>query len=312
MPVATPSELEIPAPEELPDPEPVAENPEPEPVFTENNPMEDNRWTTAAEDVTATPVEPVVETPAPMVPTAPADIVPPEPEPEPEPEKIVPAEPVLTREPTKANSTNRLVLVIVGAIIGTVIIGFTGIQVFSYINSPEIPEVTTTNAVLGEQEVILTIDQSFTAQSLINSVSSGNPGVIEYVLHDTNAELVPTDLALDLVTDNFPTTVQQFGTSVRFISTDQTRPQLLIQITDQISVTGALLTQETNLIDSLAPLFGTSKAGTFMDMNISGTDVRVFISSNGDQGVTYGFIDDTTLLIAGSIEEFEALLQLAE
>jgi hypothetical protein len=203
-------------------------------------------------------------------------------------------------------------MMIAGTIVGLVIIVFVGMQVFSYFNSTETSEIATTSTVLGDQEIVLTIDQSFAAQSLVNSVRSGNPGIIEYVLYDTNAEPIPADLALDLVTDNFPVTVQQFGSSVRFVSIDQTRPQLLMQITDQISVTGALLMHETTLVNSLAPLFGISGTGAFMDSTINTTDVRVFTSPTGEQGMTYGFINDTTLLITSSTVEFEALLQLAD
>jgi hypothetical protein len=115
-------------------------------------------------------------------------------------------------------------------------------------------------------------------------------------------------LALELVADGFPITIQQFGTKVSFISINQSRPQLLMRVTDQVSVTGALLAQETALADAVTPLFGTPATGTFMDITIGSTDVRVLTTTAGERSLTYGFINDTTLLIAGSVEEFEAVL----
>jgi hypothetical protein len=311
--VVTPSEPETPTPTEPETPEPVVstesvvQEPTRKVTLTDTEPVEDDRWVTPAvakAPTTPTPAEPVAKVPTP------ADL--PEPEPEPEPENIVPTESISAREQSNTGSTNRLAVISAGVIVGLIVITFVGLQLFSYFSSTNAPVPVATNTVIGEQEVLLTVDQSFTAQSLINSVRSGNPGIIEYVLYDTEAELIPADLALDLVTANFPVTVKQFSTSVRFVSIDQTRPQLLMQITDQISVTGALLTQETNLPDSLAPLFGSSGTGVFVDMTINTTDVRVFTNPAGEQSVTYGFINDTTLLIAGSIEEFEALLMIAQ
>ena len=161
---------------------------------------------------------------------------------------------------------------------------------------------------VADQETTLTIDQSFTAQSLLNSARSGESGAIEYTLYNTDAEALPAALALGLVTDGFPVTIQQFGTKVSFISIDQSRPQLLLRVTDQVSVTGALLAHETALADSVTPLFGATTAGTFMDTTIDTSDVRVLTTTAGERSLTYGFINDTTLLIAGSVEEFEAVL----
>jgi hypothetical protein len=45
-----------------------------------------------------------------------------------------------------------------------------------------------------------------------------------------------------------------------------------------------------------------------MDTTIDTSDVRVLTTTAGERSLTYGFINDTTLLIAGSVEEFEAVL----
>ena len=257
---------------------------------------EDNRWEkTTIDDSTTTPEPVVLQSPQVAAP-------------EPEPKKIASEVQTSTSKPALGNPTNRLAVIITAAIVTLVVITFVGVQVYSYFQTPQTTTEITTSVLVGDRAINLTIDQSFTAQSLLNSARSGESGAIEYTLYNTDAEALPAALALGLVTDGFPVTIQQFGTKVSFISIDQSRPQLLLRVTDQVSVTGALLAHETALADSVTPLFGATTAGTFMDTTIDTSDVRVLTTTAGERSLTYGFINDTTLLIAGSVEEFEAVL----
>ena len=46
-----------------------------------------------------------------------------------------------------------------------------------------------------------------------------------------------------------------------------------------------------------------------MDKTIDSVDVRVLTSPTGETSLTYGFINDTTLLMTGSEEEFVSILE---
>jgi len=209
----------------------------------------------------------------------------------------------------QTSSTNRLTVASTLLIVGIVLIVFLGFQVSEYFGEDQQVVAATQTWLSTNQIIALTIDDSFTAQSLINTAQSGQSGVIEYSLYNTDGETLPAALALDLVSDNFPITIQQFGTEARFISIDQARPQLLMQITDPTSVTGALLAQEVALTESLVPLFGVTPAGTYMDATIGSTDVRILTSTSGQTSLTYGFINDSVFIITGSPEEFVTILE---
>jgi hypothetical protein len=209
----------------------------------------------------------------------------------------------------QTNSTNRLTVVSTTIIVGIVLIIFLGFQVSEYFEENQQVVASTQTWLAADQIVPLTVDGSFTAQSLINASQSGQPGVIEYSLYNSDGVVLPAAFALDLVSDNFPITIQQFGTDTRFISIDQARPQLLMQITDPTSVTGALLAQEVALTESLVPLFGVTPAGTYMDATIGSTDVRILTSTSGQTSLTYGFINDSVFIITGSPEEFVTILE---
>lgn len=199
-----------------------------------------------------------------------------------------------------------------GVIVGIVLTVFVGTQIYRvfFANQAATP-VDTTVIFIANKITPITVDQSFTAQSLINSAQSGAPGVVEYTLQNSTGEQLPAALTLDIVTDDFPITIQQFGTEVHFISIDQARPQVLIRIVDTVSVRGALLVHEDAVVTAMAPLFGQFAPGTFMDETINTTDVRTLTTTAGEQSLTYGFITDTTLLIAGSPTEFETVLRSA-
>jgi len=193
-----------------------------------------------------------------------------------------------------------------GVVVVVVVIGFVGFQVMQLLQPVETENIEQT--LTSNTEVKLTVDQSFTTQSLINSAGIGGPGVVEYSLYSVENQKLSTTLALDLVTDNFPITIAQFAADVRFISVAESRPQLLLQVNDQISMTGALLVNESLLVDSLQPLFSDLRGTRYQDRTINRIDVRVLVTETGNTSLTYGFINDNTLLIAESMEAFATVL----
>lgn len=254
----------------------------------------DNRW---EETVVEPEIEPTIDEQPAVPETQPTPIV----------------EPAVKPQRSGRFTTNQLTLYSVGALVSVLIVVAASWSVYTYIlNRNTLPDVTLPPSQLTDAvEVPIAVDRSFTAQSLINIARSGEFTHTEFVLQNTNKEpLTPTE-ALGFVTPAVPTVLQQYMTDIRFVSISRDRPQVLITFSDKISMTGALFTSEETLGSAFAPLFG-SVNGEFVDRRIGGVDVRVLANSNRDIVLIYGFLDDQTLLISGSIEEFMSVQQFKQ
>lgn len=274
-------------------------------------------------EVTPTPEVPKVEVPAePAAPTL--EVV------ESEPEQPVDRESTPTPEPTIAETpltepttsqaeeeeivadttltTNQLTMYVSGAMALVLVTGFFGWIVMNGTpnNSEDSDGGVHKFAELATSEVIV-IDQTFTVDSL--RTYTGSAAYTEVALANTNSELLPAALVFELVAPDMPTTIQQFATDVRFIQFDTNVPQVMIEIVDPISVTGALLVNESDLISALTPLYGTIDSGSFTDTSIAGTDARVLMV-DAQQTFTYGIINGDTLIIAVSPDAFTEISTL--
>jgi hypothetical protein len=205
-------------------------------------------------------------------------------------------------------TTNQLTMYISGGVAVALVAGF-----FSWI----VMNNETNSAVLNQPQIekivalatieIITVDQTFTASELRSY--SGVAPYTELVLQNSNTELLPAALVFALVTPEMPTAIQQFTTDVRFIQFGTEVPQLIANIVDPTSVTGALLMHESKIATALTPLYGQIDTGNFTDSTIAGTDVRVLVSGTR-QTLTYGIINGKTLVIAISPDAFAEINNL--
>ncbi len=288
-PVIEPEVVPEPAPAVVPKPiTPVAHTvdaePTPTPTETEPQPPEPE------------PAE--VPTMAPEVNTTPAEEV---------------AEPVLPEPETDSTTkhkltTNQLTMYVSGGLALVLVTGFFGWIIMN--SEPTTPTNTANNIeslVTGVDTQTMIVDQTFTIASLTNY--SGSASYTEIVLINNDKELLPSALVFELVAPAIPTTIQRYATTVRFIQSGTTAPQILISIVDPTSVTGALLASETELIAALTPLYGKIDAGKFADTSIAGIDTRVLGLGSG-QTITYGIINEETLVIAASPDAFAEISTL--
>jgi len=205
-------------------------------------------------------------------------------------------------------TTNQLTMYISGGFALILITGF-----FGWVIMINTPSVVDSNNPQLEQFVeraaseTITIDQTFTASSLQSY--PGTATYTEVVLANSDEQLLPAALIFELVAPDMPTTIRQFATDIRFVQSGAETPQMMIRVVDPISVTGALLVHESDLVLAMTPLYGQIEAGDFTDRTIAGTDARVLVS-NTRESLTYGIIDGETLLIAISPDAFAEIKAL--
>jgi hypothetical protein len=84
---------------------------------------------------------------------------------------------------------------------------------------------------------------------------------------------------------------------------------LVLQVTDAVTVFGALLLWETNMAEEFTPLFDEEvrPVTSVEDVTIKNSDVRI-LKNNDDTILVYGFIDKNIVVITESIEAYEATL----
>lgn len=84
---------------------------------------------------------------------------------------------------------------------------------------------------------------------------------------------------------------------------------LVLEVTDAVTVFGALLSWEPAMAGEFAPLFDEEVLSitSIEDITIKSSDVRV-LKSNGETILVYGFIDKNIVVITESIEAYEATL----
>jgi hypothetical protein len=223
---------------------------------------------------------------------------------EPEPEEPAPkvvvtsdSETELLDRPTVGISTNQLTLYISA---GLALVLVTIFFVWFITNAQN--NQTTSEPDLAINSDIDTvrylISDSFSPAAL--RLYTGTRQFTTLVLVNEQDELLPSALVFDRVVPDLPVSIRQHVTAVQFIQYDTSIPQLVLTISDPSSVTGAMLSSELNLAETLAPLYGNALTGPFVDQTISGVDVRTLRGSS----LTYGIINGNTLVIALSPEAF--------
>jgi hypothetical protein len=84
---------------------------------------------------------------------------------------------------------------------------------------------------------------------------------------------------------------------------------LVLEVTDAVTVFGALLLWESNMAEEFAPLFDEEvrPVTSVEDITIKNSDVRI-LKSNDETILVYGFIDKNIVVITESLEAYETTL----
>jgi hypothetical protein len=131
--------------------------------------------------------------------------------------------------------------------------------------------------------------------------------------YDTLLPLSSRDL-LTLINQQLPVTFTSNIYAVR-VGTYATKPVLVLSVTNDAVIRGELFTWEQNMSQDLNPWFGpTIRKGAignqspFVDAVIAGTDVRILTDDTNTAKITYGFINQSTVLITTTKETFESII----
>lgn len=203
-------------------------------------------------------------------------------------------------EPERQGISTNWLTIYVSA--GLALVAVTGFFAWVIMNTQNTTESNTPPALLYIDE--LTVTEAFTTSELHTLRTEQLRQNI--VLVNVEGERLPTALVFELTTSGLPLTVQQYATSIYFVQFDNNRPQMMVEISDPTSVIGALLTNEDALASAFEPLYGELPAGSFIDRTIASIDTRVLQGYS----LTYGVINDNTLIIAATPELFADLVFL--
>lgn len=213
----------------------------------------------------------------------------------------------VSTETSDSITTNQLTMYIsTGLSLIVITVFFAWIILGNQTNKTDIDQATSLTQTTNVERYIITED--FT----INELRTFTTTQIhtELVLVNTLDEKLTSVQVFELITPDLPSSIHKYVTDVRFIQTqyETQTPQLVITISDPTSVRGTLFTNENNLADAMTLLYGALPTESFTDQTIDGIDVRTL----GDSSLTYGIINDDTLLIAHSPNAFQQIVTLLQ
>jgi hypothetical protein len=209
-------------------------------------------------------------------------------------------------------NTNVLSIGLVGAIAGLII--------FIVVVRAFIGFITPDNAVVSiEPAVPLTNLPSVTdlslstasSQEVLSAVNKDTySSLTELRFVDQAGQTLNTGTLLPLIGfTNFPNLTRSI-TDLRMVVRGEERA-LVLTVSDSVTAFGSLLSWEKTLPIDLSAILAINTidlSGTFSDITISNTDVRVYTTTTGEQRLVYGFISGNTVVITTSPAIFSSLL----
>lgn len=92
-------------------------------------------------------------------------------------------------------------------------------------------------------------------------------------------------------------------------ASERRSPFLIVTVDTFDTAFAGMIGWEGNMVEDLAPIFGTETEGIFTDDVIENTDVRVLYNRLGDTQVVYGFINQHVLLMTATMPAFGTLMR---
>src|SRR3989344_5506021 len=277
--------------------------------------MDDNRWSAparasvseinlpavAVEDEIPESLPEVIETP----PVKTEEVTMTEtPEPAVTPEKSVPTK--TSRFDLLKINTNTLTLFISGVVIVLVALGAVGYFKFykdsSIVSDTPIPETLLVDNKINTLSLYtITADSITEAFNTLQNERGTTEGVFMYTSTIGSTEVVsPTQIISALPLRLAPDLTQTIA-AVRVGYVNQS-PYLLLKIKDETAAHGGLLIWESTMYQDLTSLLSLAPEATdtFLDANISNTDVRVLKNINGSERLLYGIKNGTIIITTNS------------
>lgn len=275
-----------------------------------------------APEPVAAPEREVVEEP--KTPPPPPEPVPANEPPAPEPEPAQPpiqniqtsdTEPEEEGGPIDLQDTNTLTLIIFG---GMVVIALAILLTVSLMRggdsgtNTESTEPFQTQTLQGAQAARLDFAPSADLAASMTAKGRNNPlGLIDVQIYLPNGQIMPPTEVIERLGLALIPSFTQSITDIRFVTINQSDPLLVIDFTDETSARGGLLEWERTMASDLVSFYdiSTNSSLDFTDAAIRGTDVRIMRSLEGETLIVYGIVDENTVLISDSVEDFTQVLQ---
>ncbi len=172
---------------------------------------------------------------------------------------------------------------------------------------------------------LLSDRRTLLSEILIKTEEQSN-GLVEFYFVDTSDEfkLIETTKTLEVLSFQIPGNFNRTIDSFAFGATEGT-PFIVINVRSFDIAFSGMLTWENKMSSDLSPLFGTpvseskdplartvgqTRKAYFGDAIINNDSVRILLDETGNERITYGFIDENTILITTTKEKFESISPL--
>lgn len=213
----------------------------------------------------------------------------------------------------RLRDTNVASLLAVVGIAGLVVLYVIGSTVYSLFFAPDTiaPELTVTPLISGAQ-LQVALPTSDARGAILNTIAGAADNTVEIDLVVTETDS-PSLARPDLIAARFGWRVEPaFITSVRQIAFggyQQTYSFVVLRTTDYETALGGMLRWEQTLANDLTIFRGSGGAAPFTDISVNGIDARESTAAVENQ-VVWGFINDTTVLIAPNRFVFDKIAPL--
>ncbi len=213
-----------------------------------------------------------------------------------------------------------------------VLISVGTISYYMFSTSSSTPPVTSSTELPSVQDTTISPDLGFTPQSVSAQLDAPNKislynaigataglgdelQIITPLASDTNLPLGVRDI-LSLINRQFSPTFVGTINSIK-VGMYQEEPVIILTVSDKANAQGGLFAWEATMSEDLSPWFGlplrsntTTTLTDFVDNQNNSIDTRVLKDDLGASRITYGFVNDTTIIITTTDKAFSDLSSL--
>lgn len=210
-------------------------------------------------------------------------------------------------------NTNLLSIGIIGAIAGLIIFivlvrALLGVFMPSETRVEVAPLLPLAETTAATDITVKTLSPQTILQAIQEASNVGTATELRFV--DDKGQPIDNDVLLPLLGFDALPNLNRTISDVRVVVRGPERG-IIFTVSDNTTALGSLLSWEKTLVTDLSSTLAintTDLSGGFSDMTLGITDVRVYTTDAGEPRLVYGFIDDSTVMIAGSTTFFTTIL----
>lgn len=211
-------------------------------------------------------------------------------------------------------NVNTLTIMVLTLVVTAVLIIFSGQISLKFTNSKD-SSSTSIEKILKNSSIETITLSSETVESLPQSIrlltESANEDLSEIAITSVTGNEIGAAYVMEILGFKTLPALNKSITTIRFVTTKETKEMLLIKFIDKTTVLGGMLQWENNLANDLQTLFSLpSTNGEFKDKTIENIAFREFIDVDTNETIVlYGIIDENTLVITTNEKALEEILK---